>query len=441
MVRVRLFRAAAALLLAGGAAACDNELPTAVGADRFPAGAQLTSLVVEVEAADYLETLGIFDGFFRPAEAGYGMVATGFDGVLDARTLFRLVAFPATVTVPVAGAPAVVDSIAAFPFGEMLALVDTAGSTAAVATTLRLHALAQGWDVGTATWQIAADTGAVAEPWTTPGGTLGAELSRAVWLPGGLEGDTIRWPVDSVAIARMQAEDFAGLIVVAEDGQSRIRLQRFELRAEARPASRADTTITVPVGMQAGTFVFSPAPPPPGGQLVAGGITAARTLIRITLPDRLPGCPPGQTCEPRPIREVTLNEVALIVEPVAVPGGFRPVSPIAVGLRTVAEPELGRQAPIGPPAIGRQRAGFAPLFAETVVPGRFFVAGAADSVFTIPLTDQFLGAMARDTTAAALSKAFAVLAEPEGANFGQARFRATPRLRIVYSLPASRTSP
>jgi len=441
MVRTRTIRVATALLLAGTVAACDDELPTGFGSDLFPEGANLTSLVFEIEAADFLETLGFFDGYFRASSAGYGVVANDFDGVLDARTLIRLLNFPVTASVPVEGAPAVVDTIASFPSGELISPVDTLGSAASGPTTLRLHALAEEWDWSTATWETASDTGGITVPWTVPGGALGEELSRTIWTPGGTSADTIRWQVDSLAIEAMRAEGFPGMIVVAEGAESRLRLVRFELRAEARPVSRADTTITVSVGLQAGTFIYTPDPPPPAGDWVAGGITAARTLFRMTLPAQLAGCAPGSTCAPRPIRDVAINEVSLMLEPLPVPGGFRPLSPIEVGLRTVAEPELGRRAPIGPPAIGRQQAGFAPLFAEVVVAGRHFAPGAADTVVTIPLTDQFRGALASDSTAAALSTAFAILAEPEGANFGQARFRPGARLRIVYTLPVSRTLP
>jgi hypothetical protein len=441
MVRAPTIRAAIALLLAGGLAACDDELPTGVGSDLFPDGANLTSLVYEFDAAEFLETLGVFDGFFRTSSAGYGVVAHDFDGTLDARTLIRLVDFPITASVPVEGAPAVVDTIASFPSAVLIAAVDTLGSAASGPTTLRLHAAAQEWDWSTSTWEIASDTGGITVPWTTPGGALGDELARTTWTPGGSSADTIRWQVDSLAIETLRSEEFPGLIVVAEDAQSRLRMTFFELRADARPVSRPDTTVSVSVGLQAGTFIYTPEPPPAGGDWVAGGITAARTLFRMTLPGQLAGCAPGSTCAPRPIRDVAINEISLMLEPLPVPGGFRPLSPIEVGLRTIAEPELGRRAPIGPPAIGRQQPGFAPLFSEVVVAGRHFAPGAADTVVTIPLTDQFRGALAADSTAAALSTAFAILAEPEGANFGQARFRPGARLRIVYTLPVSRTSP
>jgi hypothetical protein len=107
----------------------------------------------------------------------------------------------------------------------------------------------------------------------------------------------------------------------------------------------------------------------------------------------------------------------------------------------VAEPELGRRAPLGPLVLGRQVAGGI-LFADAALTRDLFAA-PSDTTVTLVLTDHFRGVIARDTAAVPgrASTAFALIAEPEGANFGYARFVPTPRLRIIYTLPVQRTSP
>jgi hypothetical protein len=441
MSRSFVLRAAALFLLVGGAAGCRDQLPTAIGPDRFPQGTLLTSLVMDLEAADFLEQFGVFDGYAGPRDQAYNLVANDFEGSLRARTLFRLDAFPVTVAVPVLG-----DTIRSFSRGEMVARFDSAASLIGGNVTLRLHALAQPWDAATTTWTLAADTAGSATPWSTPGGAVGVELARVVLTPGDTVGrDSVRFPVDSLALERMRAEGFPGVIVLADGAPSRIQVGQFQLRAQARPTARPDTLVTVNVAVTQDVFILTPESPPLGGDWVAGGISAARSVFRVSLPERLRACPPGTpagSCPERPLREVILNEVVLQLRPVPVGGGFRPLAPLNIGLRVVAEPELGRQAPLGPQVLGRQVPGLPPIFAAAQVQRQQFVPGAtADTTVFLVLTDHFRNALLADTAAARVSTAFALLQEPEGATFGQARFRPAPRLRIVYTLPVQQTSP
>ena len=96
-------------------------------------------------------------------------------------------------------------------------------------------------------------------------------------------------------------------------------------------------------------------------------------------------------------------------------------------MRQVAEPELGARAPLGSPIVER-----------SIAPERF---GAEPDTLSFVLTNYIAAVIAQDTTAAGLSTALALLAEPEGGTFGHARLAETPRLRIVYTLPVQRSSP
>jgi hypothetical protein len=447
MSRHFLVRYAALLLLAGGVSGCRDELPTATGPDRFPEGTLLTSLVVDLPAAEFLEYLGQFTGYTGVRQAEYGLVANQFDGVLQARTLSRLGAFPDTISYTAGGAT-VTDTVWEWAAGSVVATVDTVATQVTGSVTLRLHAAAQEWDPGSATWALAIDTAGARVPWAQPGGSLGAELGRATWAPRDtVLGDTIRWAIDSLAVAQMAADGFHGLVVVAEGAPSRVQIGPLLLRTGIRPASRPDTVLAQTIAGGPRTFVFSPAPPDagatPGARWMAGGIGSARSLFRVTLPERVracpPGTPPGAACPERLLRDMILNEVALLLEPDTVGGGFRLLAPTVIRLRTLAEPELGRRAPLGAPALGGQTAaGF--IFAEGRVTRELFAA-PTDTTLAILMTDHFRNLIARDTLQAPASTAFALLAEPEGANFGYARFVPTPRLRIVYTLPVQRTSP
>jgi len=437
----------AAVLLLVAAAGCRDELPTVLGPDRFPAGARLTSVVLELSADQFLEEIGQFTGYAAARDATYQLVANNFEGTLQARSLVRLTGFPVAVTVPTGGT-AVTDTVFTYTAGQIVVPVDTAATRVTGSVTLRLHEAAQEWDAFSTTWTHAVDTVGVRVPWTQPGGSLGPELARTMWMPGDTAvRDSVRWQVDSLTVARMASEDFRGLIVVAEGAPSRVQLGAFSLRTGARGASRPDTVISQVVTTALRAFVFTPEPPAPIGPWTAGGVRAARTLFRVTLPEHVAACPPGaapgQACPQVPIRNVTLNDVSLLLRSAPVRDGFRPLAPVEVTLRVIAEPELGRRAPLGPPAFGRQVPGAPGQFASAVVAPSLFLEGSipADNVVNIPVTDHFRGVLAQDTVAARASTAFALLQEPQGAAFGHVRFAASPRLRIVYTLPQQTSSP
>lgn len=441
------FLTAVFALVVGGTAGCRDQLPTATGPDQFPAGTLLNSWVLELPAADYLEQLGEFTGYTDVRDAGYGLVANLFEGGLQARTLARLEGFPDSVTYTAAGVTRT-DSVFEYTDGEVVASLDTVASLVDGSVTLRLHAVTQEWDPGSATWTFASDTAGTTVPWTQPGASLGPELSRTTWVPGDtLQRDTIRWEVDSLSVAQMAAEGFPGLIVVAEESTARVQLGPISLRTGVRPEAHPDTVLAQTISGGARTFIFTPEPPQPAappGRWWVGGIGSARVLFRVTLPDRLRACPPeplpGGACADHALRDVTLNEVALLLRPDTVAGGLRLLAPTIVRMRTVPEPELGRRAPLGPPVVGRFLPGLSPLFADAVVTRDLFSA-PTDTVVTLVLTDHFRSAIARDTTEERVSTAFALLAEPEGARFGYSRFVSTPTLRIVFTLPVQRTSP
>lgn len=412
---------AAGLVLAS--ASCDNQIPTASGGDLFPGGLRPVTVELMLNAEQFLVADTAFDGFTRAFEAGYLLVANRFGAAapgpaLQAHSLIRFTRFPDSVTFAQGGVQRS-DTSFTYASAQLVLSRDTAQSRAAEAVTLRVYALEQAWDAATATWFLAADTAGARVPWRQPGGTLGDLLAETTLLPGdSLTRDSVVWQLDSVAVNRLVRRGFPGIAITATGGPSRVQLRTPRLRALVRPAARPDTAVSVSVLTSTSTFVFTPEPPRQPGTLTVGGISGARTVFLLQVPREVPGCSTagGQTCAAVRLRDVALNQAALVLDPVAVPLAFRPFAPVELSLRRVLEPELGVQAPLGG------------LLASDSIPAERFAAGGAP--VELELT-RFVQSAAADTVPTTL----ALLLEPEGRTFGVAQFRRQPRLRLVYTLP------
>jgi hypothetical protein len=424
-----LIRAFAAIAVLGAVAGCQDEIPTATSG-LLPTDARPTTVEWVVPASEFAAEVGQFGGFNNALDAPYLLVANRFDGVLEAHTLARLTDFPATVTFTLNGA-AQTDSAFVYGAGRVVARVDTAASTSAGPVTLQLWSLAQPWDPASVSWTYAVDTAGVRVPWTQPGGTRGRLLAEVTRTPGDtLMRDSLVWTVDSLTVAEMATSEFRGLLVTATGSPARLQIANLALRTTTRPVARQDTAIAQSIVSGREEFVFTPEPPTaPGGVWQVGGVGSGRTLFRLTLPRTLPTCPPGTgstggNCRQVALRDVTVNQATLLLDPVPVGGGFRPLAPVNLMLHVVGEPELGRQAPLGS------------VVATALVPARRF-ATPADSAVALSLTRYLQGASAGDTVPGAL----ALLSDPNTRNFGLARFAAAPRLRLVYTLSRTPTNP
>jgi hypothetical protein len=118
--------------------------------------------------------------------------------------------------------------------------------------------------------------------------------------------------------------------------------------------------------------------------------------------------------------------VSLLFRVLQPPPGFSLLDSMAITLRAISEPELGRRAPLGEYAADRNPPG-------SLV--RTFYHQPADSVVEVPLTEYALRLAQGDT----LPTSFALLSEGDlrgPVNFGLGVYETTPRLRIVYTLPS-----
>lgn len=410
-------RAGAGILALLALTGCANDVPTATGTELFPAGTEMTTVDLVLPASEFLTGDTVYDGFSSVRSVNYLLVANQFDGALDAHTLVRFGAFPDSVTYT-SGSSTVTDSVFTYGTGRVTALIDTLASVPSTSVVLRLYALEQPWDSSSATWQNASEAGGAEVPWRTPGGTLGRLIAETTWVRGDtLSRDTVSWQVDSLSMKEIATPGFAGLAITAAQAGTRVQLRQPDVVANAHPASRADTTVKVTPGSFAQTFVFNPPVPQPAGAFRVGGVTGARTVLRLGLDHQVPSCAdPAAGCPTVSLRDVTLNRAVLLLEALPAASGFRPTVPNFLQIRPVLEPALGRHGSLGD------------LLTQDSIPTELFQAPGGQTA-SVDVTSLF------QTYADSSAVSLALLSVSKSPSFGALWFTNTPRLRLVYSLP------
>ena len=423
-----------------GAAGCDDESPTLSSEAFFPGGSLPVTREVIIPAATLLRPLGVYTGYTGPDQLSVLPIANKFAGDLDAHGIVRTATlFPASVAYTQDNT-ARTDTLYRAIGGTLAFAVDSATATGAV--ELRIYRLTQAWDRNSVTWTNAVDSGGVRQPWTEPGGTRGALLSTASYVPAS-QGDSVFFEFDSAGMQLLRDTTGHGIVITAGEAGSRVQLLRaFQLRARFRPTAATrdtviDTRIDVPAAAQ--TFVFNPEPPRPAGAVVVGGIRSTRTLLELTLPDSVEGCAVGSGPCPRvSLSDVRLNRVAIQLRRLPVPAAFAPRDSTLLTLRSITEVELGQRAPLGAlvldqnvAVLGQNGITINALQAAVFAPG--------DSVVELAITNYANAKLADDS----LPNQFALLGGPIDPLpvmrlydvFGVTAFDAEPRLRIIYTLP------
>ena len=423
----RVARGVAACAAFTALAACDNEIPTATGSDLFPDGLSPTTLQIEFGGAELLLREEVYAGFGDPRFAPFMLLANRFDGILDAHPIFR-VPVPDTVTYSVAGVSRR-EEIQTFRDAQIVLLVDSLASAPAQTNRILLWELAQPWDSATVTWENASDGEAGAVPWTTPGGALGALVSDDFWIPESpTQGDTVSLSLDSATVARMREPGHPGFALTTERVGSRLKISSLTFVADAVPAGTPDTTVEVTSENGPRQFIFSPQQDAVPGVLESGGFRGDRSILEIDLDQEVEACPEeGGVCSVLPLRNVTVNRAQIVLEPLYVPG-HRPLADPTVQLRRIAEPELGRFAPLG-----------SVLTSDTISASAF--APDTDREVTLDVTATLLQRLAQQRGAIAEGEpydpklSFAILTSHAVADLGLLRFQRSPRLRVLYTLP------
>lgn len=419
--------------LALSAAACTDETPLLTGDDQFPPGVVPVTREITFPASEFFRALGTYRGYSSAADLPFLVVANQFDEGLDAHALARFSGFPQTVAYRRENLERR-DSLFTYASSRLVMRVDTT-ATSDGPVTLQVWEAAQDWDRATATWTTAVDTGAVNIPWTQPGGTHGpVPLGEATFANDPTGGDSVVVTLSGAAVTALSDSASRGVIITTSTPGARVELFEMVLRAAVKPDSALpDTTIFVTLGTQGTrTTIYTPEQPEAGaGLFAAGGVLSARTLVEINADRRVPACAVGETCGTLPLDSVLLNQVQLLLQPGAVPAGFDPLTFLPLSLRLVDEPELGGQAPLGPRALD----------VDAARRSQVYVYAPGDTVVVLPITNLARNLALSDSvprTYALLSELSATTVPP---TFGVAFFKAEPRLRIVYTLPARRRLP
>ena len=326
----RISKLGLGLAVAMGLVGCGDEAPTEVGGDIL--GESLRTVQLTVDAVEFLERDTTYDRIGTLALAPFSVVATDFEGELDAHALVA-VRRPFEVTFTDASGNQVNDSIAVLKGGTLTVVLDSV-TLPTGPVEFELLEVTETWDGNSVDWTTRVDTlGGDPVLWSTPGGTTGSVMASTTWT----EGDTLRIPVDSAAAAVWHdtlAARRGGLIRMTTAGE-RMRIRSADFAFDAVPV---DTDTVVPAGRVTRLVsVASPDSAPPAGVLRVGGTPVWRSLLRfVPLEDFTVPCEQGSTTCEIALSEVTVNAANLLLwtDPV---GGRRVESPMRIEGRAVLE--------------------------------------------------------------------------------------------------------
>ena len=436
----RRFAGLALGLLALGA--CDQELPTDVGAEHIPE-ARLRTYEVLLDDFAFLASDTVVRGFGTAVVAPILVVAEDFRDSLDAHALVRFGGFPETITY-VDSTGTHTDTVQRFAGGSITLRVDTLAlglDTLGTDTTIafEIYEIGESFDPRTATWTARRIDGNDSTAWTTPGGTIGELVGTGTWTRSDtIAGDSIVFPIDSATIAAWQAidDDMRGVLVRTTTTGARAQVVIPRLDVEARISATSDSSRTASVIVSGQTYVYDPPPPDPVDELRLGDRSAWRTFLQfrdaldtITVP--CPGGPAGCTFR---LGDVMVNRAELLLTTLPVDAMHRPRGIFGVETR----PVLGA----GSLPLARAPLGDTTGVALRVPPEWFD--GENDSTVVITVTRFVRGLLdaGGDTAVTDRNRTLALLSVPEPLPFGIARFAPVgapsggPMLRLVVTVPA-----
>lgn len=393
------------------ATACSDNLPTLTDADRIPPNLQPVTIEYILAAADVLASSLTARGATTAENSDDLVVALDFDGALDARVLARFEAIPDSIPFETSAETDIIHR-----GGQVRTIIPDTLSASANELVLSLWTVAEPWD-STTTWTEAVSR-PESRPWAEVGGTRGQLLATTTWRRADTtaDADSLVWLISPTSMQAFPPDSTPSFLVTMETPDARVEIAPLTFVFSYSPAADPDTTLTRTVPSIKQRFIYSEPEPAPPDLLRAGGVTSDRGLLQLAIPEVLPGCPTG-SCLPVPIDEVVLNRVDLILEPVPVTQGFRPLAPIPLRVRRLLEPELGAQAPLGD------------LVQQVNVAGDLFAGGPTEPIVVI-----VTGAVAQAIGEKESDLGLALLVEPEASTFPYAWFAPEPQLRFIYTL-------
>jgi hypothetical protein len=340
------------MFVAVGVVACGRETPTSLDEDLLPD----EPITVEVRLGwdDFASNLEVLGGYGSPLDLGRGVIAKGFGGTLDSRTLVMMDTLPSATSVRDSLGTTRTDSVLTFLSARLVARFDTISSTNTGPVTLALGALDQEWDPRTVTWSHAVDTIRDLRPWEEDGAAPVTSLATAEWDPA--EGDSVSFLLDSAQVALWTDTTKAapGLRIDLVTEGFRLEIENLFLRVETRPSVHLDTLVEVTGRRRFLTFVYSPFPEPPPDGIRIGGAPAWRTVLDVNVPAQLNG--PEELCAvvtcPVDLTPDRLNYAALVLNSRASEEAFQPSDTVGLDVRPVLSREALPKSPLGGSLIG-----------------------------------------------------------------------------------------
>lgn len=402
-------RLALTLLLVGGLGACTETVPTASNGDLIP----IDPLTFEVLLpwAEFGTSVQVVGGFGAPSDLTGGVLAEGFQGVLDVRTLINFGLFPALIVIEDSLGITRPGEELTFPGGELTLFFDTIESTNTGPVTVVAEAITGAWDPQSATWTLASDSLGQGVPWPMPGGGPTLPIGTGVFDKS--VGDTVKITIDSLTVASWadSLTNVGGLLLRVQEPGERLRLNQVLFLTNARATINPDTMTQEVVLVRDLTAIFQPDPAAPGTELRVGGVPSWRTVFSLDLPDVV--MPPPEVCAiiqcPVQLTPERLNQAELVLTAQASEAGFQPSDTLLLDTRAVLAHEQLPKSPLGPSLS---------FSLGVPMPPELFSGGGGQTA-VVPLTPFIIDLMEADPEGepSPTSVALLTLFEPNGLSF------------------------
>ncbi|MCH7563179.1 MAG: hypothetical protein IH968_05070 [Gemmatimonadetes bacterium] len=354
--------AGAGLVLFAG---CQDLVPTATDTGLIPINPITVEVLLDFE--EFVTDFDVIGGFGSPADLGRGLVARGYRGTLDARTLVRFGNFQRSISVEDSLGVTRLDSTFTALGGQIVIVFDSTDAAPDLPVTLTAAATNTPWDRETATWDLAVDSFGVSTPWPIPGAGLSTPLGSALFDRS--VSDTVVIAVDSATVAAWtDSTNLArGVMIDVADTGARLEFRSVSLNIDVRPSINLDTIVSLTGGASERTFIFQPSPDPDPPGLRVGGTPAWRTIMTFAVPETLTG--PPALCAlvgcPLAITAERINQAELVLTTSFDEPAFVPLSTVLVDIRSVLVPELLPKSPLGESMVGALGQAVAPELFDT----------------------------------------------------------------------------
>jgi len=335
-------------LVALGAVACSEQLPTGVDDDLLPPAP--VTLEVRLSWEEFADNLEVFTGYGTAADLGAAFLAHRYSPDLEARTILRFSTMPTTVTVTDTAGTQRTDDQLTLTGGRIVAFLDTIQSVSEGPVTLELGSLEEKWHGRSASWGFAVDTVGERRPWEEEGAGPATTVTTTTWDRS--QGDTVVFALDSaqVEMLRDTAEVNQGVRITVLTEGVRLKVDNVVLRAAVIPSVRPDTVMDLTGGRRDFTFVYSPLPEAEVDGIRIGGVPAWRTVLDFHLPVSLSG--PAELCAvvacPVTLTSDQISQASLVLKGRRGPPAFQPSDTVGLDMRPIYERSAMPKAPLGP---------------------------------------------------------------------------------------------